>query len=77
MAEAKPPRPRNVLLAEFPGLSKDDASQALRDTGGDLDRARKLIRNAKPHAREQPPTNVSSSLLLALPDDVLARVVDQ
>ena len=53
MPEAKPPRPRNVLLAEFPGLSKDDASQALRDTGGDLDRARKLIRNAKPHAREQ------------------------
>ena len=75
MAEAKPPRPRNVLLAEFPGLSKDDASQALRDTGGDLDRARKLIRNAKPHAREQPPTNVSSSLLLALPDDVLRRVI--
>ena len=34
MAEAKPPRPRNVLLAEFPGLSKDDASQALRDAGG-------------------------------------------
>ena len=53
MAEAKPPRPRNVLLAEFPGLSKDDASQALRDTGGDLARASKLIRHAKPHAREQ------------------------
>ena len=53
MAEVKPPRPRNVLVAEFPGLSKDDASQALRDTGGDLDRARKRIRNAKPHAREQ------------------------
>ena len=75
MAEAKPPRPRNVLLAEFPGLSKDDASQALRDTGGDLDRARKLIKNAKPHAQEQPPMSVSSSLLLALPDDVLRRVI--
>ena len=36
MAEVKPPRPRNVFVAEFPGLSKDDASQALRDAGGDL-----------------------------------------
>lgn len=42
MAE-KAPRPRNVLVAEFPGLSKDDASQALRDAGGDLARARKLV----------------------------------
>ena len=32
---AKPARPRNVLLAEFEGLSKEDASQALRDAGGE------------------------------------------
>ena len=46
MAEVKPPRPRNVLVAEFPGLSKDDASQALRDAGGDLGKARKLVKSA-------------------------------
>ena len=44
MATEAPPakrakRPRNVLLAEFEGLAKADASQALRDTGGDLDKA--------------------------------------
>ena len=33
MAE-RPPRPRNVLMAEFPGLDKEDASQALRDSAG-------------------------------------------
>ena len=44
MSETKAPRPRNVLIAEFEGLSKDDASQALRDAGGDLDRARALVR---------------------------------
>ena len=47
MAEVKPPRPRNVLVAEFPGLSKDDASQALRDAGGDLNKARKLIKKRR------------------------------
>ena len=39
LADEKAPRPRNVLLAEFEGLAKADASQALRDTGGDLDKA--------------------------------------
>ena len=43
--ENKTPRPRNVLLAEFEGLAKADASQALRDTGGDLDKARALLRS--------------------------------
>ena len=47
MAEVKPPRPRNVLVAEFPGLSKDDASQALRDAGGDLNKARKLVKKKR------------------------------
>ena len=47
MAEVKPPRPRNVLVAEFPGLSKDDASQALRDAGGDLGKARELIKQRR------------------------------
>ena len=47
MAEVKPPRPRNVLVAEFPGLSKDDASQALRDAGGDLNKARKLVKKRR------------------------------
>ena len=37
MSETKAPRPRNVLMGEFEGLSKEDASQALRDSGGDLD----------------------------------------
>ena len=36
LADEKAPRPRNVLLAEFEGLAKADASQALRDAGGDL-----------------------------------------
>ena len=44
MSETKAPRPRNVLMGEFEGLSKEDASQALRDAGGDLDRARALVR---------------------------------
>jgi len=46
LADEKAPRPRNVLLAEFEGLAKADASQALRDAGGDLDRARALLRAA-------------------------------
>ena len=45
LADEKAPRPRNVLLAEFEGLAKADASQALRDTGGDLDKARALLRS--------------------------------
>ena len=47
MSETKAPRPRNVLMAEFEGLSKEDASQALRDAGGDLDRARALVRRRR------------------------------
>ena len=47
MSETKPPRPRNVLIAEFEGLSKEDASQALRDAGGDLDRARALVKRRR------------------------------
>ena len=47
MPETKAPRPRNVLIAEFEGLSKEDASQALRDAGGDLDRARALVRRRR------------------------------
>ena len=47
MSETKAPRPRNVLIAEFEGLSKEDASQALRDAGGDLDRARALVRRRR------------------------------
>ena len=33
LADEKAPRPRNVLLAEFEGLAKEDASQALRRIG--------------------------------------------
>ena len=47
MSETKAPRPRNVLIAEFPGLSKDDASKALRDAGGDLEKARALVRRRR------------------------------
>ena len=52
MADSEPPakrakRPRNVLLAEFEGLAKADASQALRDAGGDLDKARALLRSRR------------------------------
>ena len=47
MSETKAPRPRNVLLAEFEGLSKEDASQALRDAGGDLEKARALVRRRR------------------------------
>ena len=61
----KPPRPRNVLIAEFEGLSKEDASQALRDAGGDLEKARALVRRRRanpddtdddePAVKEEPP----------------------
>ena len=52
MADSEPPakrakRPRNVLLAEFEGLAKADASQALRDAGGDLEKARALVRRRR------------------------------
>jgi len=40
----KPPRPRNVLMQEFPSANKEAASQALRDTSGDLQRARELLK---------------------------------
>ena len=55
MSETKAPRPRNVLMAEFEGLSKADASQALRDAGGDLDRARALVRRRANPDDEQTP----------------------
>jgi hypothetical protein len=38
------PRKRNVLVAEFPYLTKNEASKRLREVGGDLDRARELER---------------------------------
>ena len=47
MSETKAPRPRNLLIAEFEGLSKEDASQALRDAGGDLEKARALVRRRR------------------------------
>ena len=55
--DTKAPRPRNVLMAEFEGpppLSKADASQALRDAGGDLDRARALVRSKRAGAAPAP-----------------------
>ena len=55
MSETKAPRPRNVLMSEFEGLSKEDASQALRDAGGDLDRARALVRRRANPDDEQAP----------------------
>ena len=51
----KSPRPRKVLIAEHPGLSKDDASQALRDAGGDLDAARKLVRKRQGGSNDDAP----------------------
>ena len=51
LAGEKTPRPRNVLLAEFEGLAKADASQALRDAGGDLDKARASAGRGWPLAR--------------------------
>jgi hypothetical protein len=55
MSETKAPRPRNVLMGEFEGLSKEDASQALRDAGGDLDRARALVRRRQQAPAPQQP----------------------
>ena len=67
MSETKVPRPRNVLLAEFEGLSKEDASQALRDAGGDLDRARALVRRRRANPDdEQPQRDDDEAASLAL-----------
>ena len=74
MSETKAPRPRNVLIAEFEGLSKEDASQALRDSGGDLDRARALVRRRRanpddeqaPAAPQQPQRDDDEAASLAL-----------
>ena len=54
VANEKAPRPRKVLLAEFEGLGREDASQALRDVGGDLDKARALIRRKREGAPAPP-----------------------
>ena len=54
VANEKAPRPRKVLLAEFEGLGREDASQALRDAGGDLDKARALIRRKREGAPAPP-----------------------
>ena len=74
MSETKVPRPRNVLMGEFEGLSKADASQALRDSGGDLDRARALVRRRRanpddeeaPAAPQQPQRDDDEAASLAL-----------
>ena len=67
MSETKAPRPRNLLIAEFEGLSKEDASQALRDAGGDLDRARALVRRRQaPAAPQQPQRDDDEAASLAL-----------
>ena len=67
MSETKAPRPRNVLMGEFEGLSKEDASQSLRDAGGDLDRARALVRRRQaPAAPQQPQRDDDEAASLAL-----------
>jgi hypothetical protein len=61
----KKPRARNVLLSEFPGLSKENASQALRDMEGDIDAARLLLlraaRKSKRARAWHPDENVDDS----------------
>ena len=71
MSETKAPRPRNVLIAEFEGLSKEDASQALRDAGGDLDRARALVkrRRANPDDTDDEEPAVKTAGPAAAADD--------
>ena len=72
MAEVKPPRPRNVLVAEFPGLSKDDAPSS-RDAGGDLKkensqkrgRRRVRLRRRRRHRRHDRPTRPRRSSRLS------------
>mmetsp|Transcript_26962 Transcript_26962/g.80845 ORF Transcript_26962/g.80845 Transcript_26962/m.80845 type:complete len:382 (+) Transcript_26962:201-1346(+) len=43
MAETSPRRPRNILLDEFPSATKEEASQALRDSMGDMGAARRIL----------------------------------
>ena len=80
LADEKAPRPRNVLLAEFEGLAKADASQALRDTGGDLDKARALLRSKReppapvtPPSPAGPPSPISNAELAQLRREREAR----
>ena len=41
-------RPRNVLLAACPWLSNNDASQVLRNAGGDIEKAKRQAMQAVP-----------------------------
>ena len=66
MSETKAPRPRNVLMSEFEGLSKADASQALRDSNGDLDRARALVRRRRANPDDEQPQRDDEAASLAL-----------
>ena len=45
-AGMKPVRPRNVLMGEFPRATKEECSQALRDSSGDMESARKILKRS-------------------------------
>ena len=40
-------RPRNILLAACPWLSTSEASDALRDAGGDIEKAKRAVSAAR------------------------------
>lgn len=65
-------RPRNALIAAFPHLTPEEASEALRKAGGDLEKAKRAIAAAATSApqaqneqsekkRAGPPSKISSS----------------
>ena len=74
---SKAPRPRNVLMAEFEGLSRRTPC-ALRDAGGDLDKARALVRSktrraAQAAARRRDDALPAAAADVAPPEDAPAR----
>ena len=40
-------RPRNILIAACPWLSNSEASQALRNAGGDIEKAKRAVQAAQ------------------------------
>ncbi|KAL7541452.1 hypothetical protein ACHAXR_013268 [Thalassiosira sp. AJA248-18] len=45
-------RPRNALIAACPWLSRDGASEALRDAGGDVEKAKRAVSAARRRCQE-------------------------
>ena len=54
-------RPRNALMAAFPGLSREEASDALRSSDGDVEKAKMAIKARQKTGRGEKSVNAATS----------------